>query len=161
MCGVRFNRTTCAWLCETWIINVHMILRQGIWSSFTGDDMNKLKYYPVLRGYPIWNLLVSQVDPMGWSILARLSNSDVLPTILFRWERTNGIIWVCYYIFFRASFINVLLVSYAYEKNKKNIALDTCIMNLLACVVFVTWVPCMHYVVLVWCVENMYDYHSD
>ena len=40
--------------------------------------MNESKYHYVLGAYPIWNLCVAHVNPMGWSTLVRLDNPDAL-----------------------------------------------------------------------------------
>lgn len=46
-----------------------------------GEDMNELKYSYVLEDVIQFEIFVTHVDPMNWSILARLGNLDVTPTI--------------------------------------------------------------------------------
>ena len=45
----------------------HVFLRNVI--KLTREGMNELKYDSVLRGSSVWNLHVTHVDPMSWSIL--------------------------------------------------------------------------------------------
>ena len=111
----KWNHVHPIWSC---IINVHMFLRWRMWSSLIREDMNKLVYNFFLRGYSVWNLHVAHVDSMGWSILPRLGNLDVPLLVLSRWECTNGIMWVRYYMSSRASFVNIFWYYMHMRKDK-------------------------------------------
>ena len=101
------------------------------------EGMNELMYDSILGGYPIWNLQVAHVDPVGWSTLAKLGNLDGPLAVSSQWKRSNGIMWVCYYMSFWASFVNVFLVQHAHGKRESNITLHMCIfVNCLTCVVY-------------------------
>ena len=139
-CGIGFsmwcdkcNHVHPMWSC---IINVYMFLRQGMWSTLTGNEMNELKYDSILGGYLVQNLCVLHVDPMGWSILARLGNPDMSSTkclVESVLTKSCGSLLHVLLSFFHKCF----LVSYAYEKREINIALLMCIfVNCLTCVVY-------------------------
>jgi len=122
------------------------------WSSLTKEDM-KEKYYSVLGGHRVWNLYVAHVSPMGWIILTRLGNPNVSLVILSRWECSNLIMWVRYYMSFWAFLQIIFLIPYAYGKEKKMLH---CIMHyceLVWLVWLMMWMPWIPWVVLVLC-EN-------
>ena len=54
--------------------------------ELTGKNMNSWSMTLSLGCYRVWNLRVAHVDPMSWSILARLDNSHTPPTVSSHWE---------------------------------------------------------------------------